>query len=185
MGFVVHAAQTHRVAKNPERDDREGEDIIAGLDMPAEGLVLVRQGHVSVHTSVDYISVDTHDVCRRRGIFHEDVLGWEGPIADGVDVVIPYRSDAGKEYGIANLLLFNHVLDARQQVGLVLEAQTDDDFELAGHRIGVGNFVAIPLGIILGGCWLGHFDSTPLSRKRSGHCSKNHYRYQTFHWVAP
>ena len=110
------------------------------------------------------------------GSFHEDVLGWEGPIADRVDVVIPYRSDAGKEYGIANLLLFDHILDARQQVGLVLEPENDDAFELARHRIGVGNFVAIPLGIILRGCWLGHFDSTSLSRQRSGHCSKNQYR---------
>src|SRR5262245_23366755 len=95
MGFVIHAAQIHRVAEHPERDDREGEDIIAWLDMPAEGLVLVRQRHVSVNASVDHISVDTHDVCRRGGIFNEDVLGWKAPIADGVDVVVSYRSDAG------------------------------------------------------------------------------------------
>src|SRR5436309_3167540 len=111
-------------------------------------------------------------------------LGWRhGTGCGGLgDMVVPHRPDAGEEYGIADLLLFDRLLDPRQQVGLTLEPQDDDALELTRYRVGLGHLVAVWFGIIPRRCRVGQLDSALLRRGQYRGRRKNQkHRQETLH----
>lgn len=65
-----------------------------------------------------------------------------------------------------DVLFLDHLLDAGQQIGVVLEAQDNDAVEFSRDRVDIGHFRAVGFGVVLRRGRLGDFDAGALGRER-------------------
>ena len=92
-GVVINPFKADRLIEDPYGDDGECKGLCVVFKMPAEGPFLVSKSDVAVDSAVYDVTGDSQEVLWGI-IFHEDTLGREGPVADGVDVVVGKRADA-------------------------------------------------------------------------------------------
>src|SRR5689334_17714761 len=116
--------------------------------MATECFVGLRQSHMSVYTAVDDIAVHPDHVGWRGWIPDKNIPRRKSAVANNVEVVTFDRTNPRQDDGVAHPVLPHHLFHSRQQIGLVLESQHQNTFELAADRIGLGYLVAVRLGVI-------------------------------------
>src|SRR5712691_7098919 len=120
--LIVHSAQIGSIIQNAQRDDGKREDVRSRFEMASKRPVGSRQRHMRMDLAIDDIAVHADQVRGLRRVLDEHVLGWKVPIADLVYVVSADRTGAGKNHGVADLLLLHHLFHAGEQVHIVFEA---------------------------------------------------------------
>src|SRR6516225_5409190 len=121
--LVVQLAELEIIRQHPNRYNSEGEDASAGLKVAAEGFVGHSERDVRVELSVHDESVHPGYVGGLIGICLQHVLGRKSAVANLMDLVAAHGADGRKDYTVADVVLLDHLLEARQQIGLIFEAQ--------------------------------------------------------------
>ena len=105
--------------------------------MAAKCLLRVGQSHVSMNTTVENVTVDANEIRWSPCNFCVNVLGRKSAVADGVHVIVAYRSDSAQDDSVTDSVLLYEFFDSRQQISLVFKSKDVDPAKLAryGHRL--------------------------------------------------
>src|SRR5262249_22110423 len=112
-------------------------------EVSTESFVWRRQCDVRMHAAVDHVAAHAKDVGRCGWVFHVDVFYRQIAARDLMHLMVPHRPDRGQNDRVTDLLLLDHLLQAREQIGVVLETEHDDTLDLGGDSVTVRDLIAV------------------------------------------
>jgi hypothetical protein len=120
--------------KHAQRNDGERKDPCVGFEMAADGLFVVGDGDVSVHSAVEDVAVHIQKV-DWSVFFNKGVARRKTGVVDDVEVIPAQRADAGKNDGVFDVLFLDGLLKTLKDVCAGFEPNDNDSGEIACGRL--------------------------------------------------